>query len=65
MASRTGITIYIAKYFMAFRNCINIFVLYGLDVLHGHIPYIRTLFYVYVCTDTYRIYVRFTFLNST
>ena len=32
MASRKGITIYILKYFMAVRNCINIFVLYGLEV---------------------------------
>ena len=33
--------------FMAVRNCINILILYGLEVLHCHIPYIRT-FYVYV-----------------
>ena len=32
MASRKGIHIYIPKYFMAVRNCINIFVLYGLDI---------------------------------
>ena len=32
MASKNGIDIYISKYFMAVRNCINIFVLYGLDV---------------------------------
>ena len=34
MASRTGITIYIPKYFMAVRSCINVFGLYGLEVLH-------------------------------
>ena len=34
MASRNGINIYIPKYFMAARNCIIIFVLYGLEVLH-------------------------------
>ena len=33
MASRTGINIYIPKYFMAVRNCINIFGFYGLEVL--------------------------------
>ena len=32
MASRKGIHIYIPKYFMAVRNCINILVLYGLEV---------------------------------
>ena len=32
MASRKGINIYIPKYFMAVRNCINIFLLYGLEV---------------------------------
>ena len=32
MASRKGINIYIPKYFMAVRNCINNFVLYGLEV---------------------------------
>ena len=31
MASRNGINIYITKYFMAVRNCINVFVL--LEVL--------------------------------
>ena len=34
MASRAGINIYIPKCFMAVKNCINIFVLYGLEVLH-------------------------------
>ena len=34
MASKKGIHIYILKYFMAVRNCINIFVLYGLEVMH-------------------------------
>ena len=34
MASRTGINICIPKYFMAVRNCIDIFVLYELEVLH-------------------------------
>ena len=32
MASRKGINIFIPKYFMAVRNRINIFVLYGLGV---------------------------------
>ena len=32
MASKKGIHIYIPKHFMAVRNCINIFVLYGLEV---------------------------------
>ena len=32
MASRKGMNIYIPKYFMVARNCINIFVLYGLEV---------------------------------
>ena len=32
MASRKGINIYIPKYFMAVRNCIKSFVLYGLEV---------------------------------
>ena len=32
MASRKGTTVYIPKYFMAVRNCINIFVL--LEVLY-------------------------------
>ena len=32
MASRKRINIYIPKYFMAVRNCINIFILYGLEV---------------------------------
>ena len=32
MASRKGIHIYIPKYFMAVKNGINIFVLYGLEV---------------------------------
>ena len=27
----SGINIYIPKYFMAVRNCINIYVLYGLE----------------------------------
>ena len=31
MASREGITIYLPKYFMAVRNCRNIFVLYRLE----------------------------------
>ena len=49
MASRTGINIYIPKYFMAVRNCINIFVLYGLDVLHRHISiYVRLTLSMYV-----------------
>ena len=47
IASRTGINIYFLEYFMAVRNCINIFVLYGLAVLHGHKTYIRTI-YVYL-----------------
>ena len=34
MASRTGVNVYIPKYFTAFGNCINIFVLYGLEVLN-------------------------------
>ena len=34
MASRKGVDIYVPKYFMAVRNCINIFVLYGLEMLH-------------------------------
>ena len=34
MASRNGIIIYISKCFMAVRNCINIVVLNGLEVLH-------------------------------
>ena len=33
MASRKGIYIYIPNYFMEVRNRINIFVLYGLEVL--------------------------------
>ena len=32
MASRKGINIYIPKYVMVGRNCINIFVPYGLEV---------------------------------
>ena len=32
MASRKGINIYISRHFMAVRNCINIFVLYGLEI---------------------------------
>ena len=40
MASRTGIHIYIPKYFMVVRNCIKIFVLHGLEAIHRHIPYI-------------------------
>ena len=32
MASRKGININIPKYFMAVKNCINIFLLYGLEV---------------------------------
>ena len=32
MASRKGMNICIPKYFMAVRNCINIFVFYGLEV---------------------------------
>ena len=32
MASRKGINIYILKYFMAVRNCISIFVIYGIEV---------------------------------
>ena len=39
MASRKSINIYISKYFMAVRNCINIFVLYvSVDLL----VYLRT-----------------------
>ena len=34
MASRTGMNINIPKYFVTVRNCINSFVLYGLEVLH-------------------------------
>ena len=34
MASKTGINIYIPKYFIAVGNCIIVFVLYGLEVLH-------------------------------
>ena len=34
MASRKSIHICILKYLMTVRNCINIFVLYGLEVLH-------------------------------
>ena len=33
MVSRKNINIYISKYFMAGRNCLNILVLYGLEVL--------------------------------
>ena len=33
MGSRKGINIYIPKYFMAVRNCISIFLLYGLEVI--------------------------------
>ena len=48
MASRKGIHIYIPKYFMAVRNCMNIFVIRGLEVLHfTDTSNIRT-FYVYV-----------------
>ena len=32
MASRKGINVYIPKYFMAVRKCINIIVIYGLEV---------------------------------
>ena len=32
MASKKGIHIYIPKYILAVRNCINVFVLYGLEV---------------------------------
>ena len=32
MVSKKGIDIYIPKYFMAVRNCINILVLYGLEI---------------------------------
>ena len=32
MASRKSRNVYIPKYFMAVRNCINNFVLYGLEV---------------------------------
>ena len=32
MVSRKGINIYILEYFMAVRNCMNILVLYGLEV---------------------------------
>ena len=32
MASRKAINIHILKYFMAVRNCINVFVLYWLEV---------------------------------
>ena len=34
MASRKGIHIYIPKYLIAARNCINNFIIYGLEVLH-------------------------------
>ena len=34
MASRTGIHIHILEYFMAVRNCTDIFVVYGIEVLH-------------------------------
>ena len=34
MATRTGINIYILTDCMAVRNCINIFVYYGIEVLH-------------------------------
>ena len=33
MVSRTGINIQTPKYFMAAKNCMNIFVLYELEVL--------------------------------
>ena len=32
MANRKGINIHVPKYFMAVRNCINIFVLYRLEI---------------------------------
>ena len=32
MASRNSTTIYIPKYFMAVRNCINISIYYGFEV---------------------------------
>ena len=32
MASRKGINIYIPRYVMAVRNCINMFILYRLEV---------------------------------
>ena len=32
MASRKSINIYIPKYFIVVRNCINVLVLYGLEV---------------------------------
>ena len=32
MASKESINIYIPKYFMAVRNCINILLLYGLEI---------------------------------
>ena len=47
MASRTGINICTSNYFVAVRNCINIVALYGLEVLHRHMPYMRTT-YIYV-----------------
>ena len=34
MVSKKSINIYIPKYFMAVRNCIIFFVLYGLEVRH-------------------------------
>ena len=47
LASRTGINIYISKYFVAVRNCSNIFAVYGVEVRHWHTPHIRTFtFYV-------------------
>ena len=33
MASRKGTNIYISNHFMVVRICINVFVLYGLEVL--------------------------------
>ena len=54
MASRKGISIYIPEYFMAVENCTNIYVLCGLEVLHGYIPYICT-FYVYLHNHTLRV----------
>ena len=32
MASRKGVNIYIPKHFMAVRNCMNVSVLYGLEL---------------------------------
>ena len=51
MANRKGIHIYILIFFMAIRNCINDFVIYG--------------FRGTALTHTVYIYVRFTFMFVT